>query len=203
MQDLVLCEKQLLTLCTVLQIMSLYGNIRVREKPYYGIFYTVAILKTLSNKYAVKAISSKFSLNFWNCFFFQRDFANSQMYLSPCQIYMMNLFYKNSKVVQLLTDFKLFSQKRPSQVFDMFLASHCVKSVQIRSFFWSECGKIRPRKTPYLDTFHVVTNTLENVILLYKFIVQKTNRHNMCSFCLAGTEVHIWYTSYTTKASLH
>ena len=40
---------------------------------------------------------------------------------------------------------------------------HCVKSVQIRSFFWSvfscvqtEYRKIRTRKTPYLDTFHAV-----------------------------------------------
>ena len=41
----------------------------------------------------------------------------------------------------------------------------CVKSVQIRSFFWSvfsrfwnaeKCGKIQKKKTPYLDTFHAV-----------------------------------------------
>ena len=37
---------------------------------------------------------------------------------------------------------------------------HCVKSVQIRSFFWSvfspNAGKYGPEKTPYLDTFHTV-----------------------------------------------
>ena len=50
---------------------------------------------------------------------------------------------------------------------------HCVKSVQIRSFFWSvfpefglnteryrvfspNVGKYGPEKTPYLDTFHAV-----------------------------------------------
>ena len=37
---------------------------------------------------------------------------------------------------------------------------HCVKSVQIRSFFWSVFSHIRteygPEKTPYLDTFHAV-----------------------------------------------
>ena len=37
---------------------------------------------------------------------------------------------------------------------------HCVKSVQIRSFFWSvfspNAGKYGPEKTPYLDTFHAV-----------------------------------------------
>ena len=37
---------------------------------------------------------------------------------------------------------------------------HCVKSVQIQSFFWSvfspNTGKYRPSKTSYLDTFHTV-----------------------------------------------
>ena len=54
------------------------------------------------------------------------------------------------------------------------IRTHCVKSVQIRSFFWAvlsrirnECGEIRsitpnarkygPEKTPYLETFHTVT----------------------------------------------
>ena len=39
----------------------------------------------------------------------------------------------------------------------------CIKSVQIRSFFWyvfshvwTEYRKIRTKKTPYLDTFHTV-----------------------------------------------
>ena len=47
---------------------------------------------------------------------------------------------------------KLFSQKG---------RYHCVKSIQIRSFFWSlfpcirtKYRKIRTRKTPYLDTFY-------------------------------------------------
>ena len=42
------------------------------------------------------------------------------------------------------------------------VVSHCVKSVQIRSFFWSLFSlflKIRNKKTPYLATFHVVSNT--------------------------------------------
>ena len=56
---------------------------------------------------------------------------------------------------------------------------HCVKSVRIRSFFWSvfsrirteygdlrvhlriqsECGKIRTRKSPNTDTFYAVFRT--------------------------------------------
>ena len=41
---------------------------------------------------------------------------------------------------------------------------HCVKSVQIRSYFWSvfstNTRKYGPEKTPYLDTFHAVINIL-------------------------------------------
>ena len=43
------------------------------------------------------------------------------------------------------------------------VSHHYVKSVQIRSFFWSvfsgiwtEYGKICTQRTPYLDTFHVM-----------------------------------------------
>ena len=39
--------------------------------------------------------------------------------------------------------------------------SHCVKSVQIRSCFWSafspNAGKYGPEITPYLGTFHAVS----------------------------------------------
>ena len=38
--------------------------------------------------------------------------------------------------------------------------NHCLKSAQIRSFFWSVFSRIRteygPAKTPYFDTFHAV-----------------------------------------------
>ena len=53
--------------------------------------------------------------------------------------------------------------------------SHCVKSVQIRSFFWSShsdwmylsvfnpnAAKDGPEKTPYLDTFHTVSVPIHN-----------------------------------------
>ena len=47
---------------------------------------------------------------------------------------------------------------------------HCVKSVQLQSFFWSlfscirtvtEYRKIRTKKTPSLDTFHTVMETFK------------------------------------------
>ena len=41
----------------------------------------------------------------------------------------------------------------------LIVGYHCVKSVQIRSVFWSVFspnGKYGPGKTPYLDTFHAV-----------------------------------------------
>ena len=50
---------------------------------------------------------------------------------------------------------------------DVSLPAHCVKSVQIRSFFWSiffriqaeygsNAGKYGPEETSYLDNFHAV-----------------------------------------------
>ena len=46
-------------------------------------------------------------------------------------------------------------------MFDWIL--HCVKSVKIRSFFWSifslNAGKYGPEKTPYFDTFYALLNT--------------------------------------------
>ena len=59
-------------------------------------------------------------------------------------------------------------------------SSHCVKSVQIRSFFWtvfsrirteygdlrfnSNTGKYGPEKSPYLDTFHAVSTKLMKLL---------------------------------------
>ena len=55
------------------------------------------------------------------------------------------------------------------------LLLHCVKSVQIRSFFWSVFSCIRieygPEITPYLDTFHAVWFALQ--ISLNHWIVVK------------------------------
>ena len=62
-----------------------------------------------------------------------------------------------------------------------FQANHCVvKSVQIRSYFWSvfspNTGKYGPEITPYLDAFHAVNvlngnpvNTSENQKFSYVF----------------------------------
>ena len=37
-----------------------------------------------------------------------------------------------------------------------YYVKDCAKIVQIQSFFWSESGKCKTKKTPYLDTFHTV-----------------------------------------------
>ena len=73
-----------------------------------------------------------------------------------------------------------------------------MKSVQIRSFFWSvfscihpnagkygpekspNAGKYRPEKTPYLDTFHAVIATMKG------FLVQKSSRQFTSSKLLQG-----------------
>ena len=76
----------------------------------------------------------------------------------------MKLFRKNVVIIG-----------KQQKHFDYYtIQSHCVKSVQIRSFFWSvfffirtelrrfipvfspNTGKYGPEITPYLDTFHAV-----------------------------------------------
>ena len=39
---------------------------------------------------------------------------------------------------------------------------HCMKSVQIWSYFWN-AGKYGPEITPYLDTFHSVIRKIVNI----------------------------------------
>ena len=50
--------------------------------------------------------------------------------------------------------------QKPTHIAGSLIAHHCVKSVQIRSFFWSvfsrNAGKYGPEKALYLDTFHTV-----------------------------------------------
>ena len=43
------------------------------------------------------------------------------------------------------------------------LLIHCVKSVQIWSYFWSGFSCIRTEITPYLDTFHAVKVTTSDL----------------------------------------
>ena len=63
---------------------------------------------------------------------------------------------------------------------------HCGKSVQIRSFFWSvffriqsECGKIRTRKIPYLDTFHIVLLAYKYKYFHTTYIFETKNEANL------------------------
>ena len=70
--------------------------------------------------------------------------------------------------------------------------THCVTSVQIRSFFWSVLSRIRteygeilrtvfspnaekygPEKTPYLDTFHAVNELVQ----MFNIQIQTLKKH--------------------------
>ena len=83
-------------------------------------------------------------------------------------------------VQKLLIKFHAFERYNPKRI------PHCAKYVQIRIFFWSEfspnTGKYGPQKTPYLDTFYAVPDTLSynnikiefsNVILIWDKSFQK------------------------------
>ena len=92
--------------------------------------------------------------------------------------------------------------------------SHCVKSVQIRSFFWSvfsrirtECGEIQSvfsysvwirensdqKKNPYLDIFHVVS--------LSKVLWVNIPCHSKFLVALLPFTSNIWCTVYTLKTN--
>ena len=60
---------------------------------------------------------------------------------------------------------------------------HCVKSVQIRSFFWSllspNTGKYGPEKTPYLDAFPAVMLSVKWFHYIRNEVIQqRTNPNN-------------------------
>ena len=66
--------------------------------------------------------------------------------------------YNRCQVCRSITKTDMFiynNDQRPYKI------THCVKSVQIQSLFWSvsspSMGKYGPEKTLYLDTFHAVT----------------------------------------------
>ena len=73
---------------------------------------------------------------------------------------------------------------------------HCVKSVQIRSFFWSVFPCIRTEygaeKTPYLNTFHAVSRIDKYQQLLKYFgkIILELTQISECSVALYRYIVH-------------
>ena len=81
---------------------------------------------------------------------------------------------------------------------------HCVKSVQIRSFFWSEYRKIQTRKTPYLDTFHAVLGTVKCFdmaileTLIFSMIIL-TSSKSISKFQYFGNVFFLNFQSFTKK----
>ena len=67
------------------------------------------------------------------------------------------------------------------------LQIHCVKSVQIRSFLWSEYRKIRTRKNSVLGHFHALKCLGD-----YRFEPQ-----GMFSICLYIRNIHFIYSNLT------
>ena len=70
---------------------------------------------------------------------------------------------------------------------EIFSTIHCVKSFQIRSFFWSifspNARKYGPEKTPYLDTFHAV---IYLKLRLTKYLSIKEQNYNLYSILTIG-----------------
>ena len=95
-------------------------------------------------------------------------------------IFALNLFLKKLFWWDLFKCFSVWIRKLCFQAWiciSMFQVNkailkcaHCVKSVQIGSFFWSVFSRIRtehgPGKTPYLDTFYAVC-AIQNIFFLW------------------------------------
>ena len=66
------------------------------------------------------------------------------------------------------------------------MSNHCVKCVQIRSFFWSvfspNAGKYGLEKAPYLDTFHSVNKS--KILLLHVISAVFLLSDNVCDIFL-------------------
>ena len=64
---------------------------------------------------------------------------------------------------------------KDERLMDIGSNRHCVKCVQIRSFFWSvfspNTGKYGPEKTPHLDTLHTVKSILLGSKDIYFFSI--------------------------------
>ena len=65
---------------------------------------------------------------------------------------------------------------------------HCVKIVQIRSFFWSVFSCIWTEKTPYLDTFHSYQILMETTQTAKASIGQTTKNRNNYSYLLSNNK---------------
>ena len=66
-------------------------------------------------------------------------------------------FLQNTSGRLLLKEnYYLFQKNWRPKNFSSIFRVHCVKSIQIRSYFWSVFSCILTEITPYLDTFHVV-----------------------------------------------
>ena len=108
------------------------------------------------------------------------------MWLAPIteSLLVEHLFLKNTSARLFLYfyEFNFFSLPFPWTFFDLFIeiytnsCFHYVKSVQIKSYFWSvfspNTGKYGPEINPYLDTFDAVFS----LFIIPWMIIRKTSK---------------------------
>ena len=87
----------------------------------------------------------------------------------------------------------LNSNVKNRESFNLHKMQHCVKSVQIRWFFWSVFSRIRTRKISYLDTFHAVQliKNKQNYFLYSWLIKVVISQHRKWSFPLRISSVNV------------
>ena len=95
----------------------------------------------------------------------------------------------------------LNSNVKNRESFNLHKMQHCVKSVQIRWFFWSVFSRIRTRKISYLDTFHAVQfiKNKQNYFLYSWLIKVVISQHRKWSFPLRISSVNVIKSAWLIK----
>ena len=131
----------------------------------------------------------------------KHNFLLIAILLDLLQFYAVShLYFINYQHVSVTNKHRVKWEYQEMHLKKLQIDMHCVKSVRILSFsgvyfpafgltlrIHSECGKIRTRKTPNMDTFHVVKifkvgKFQENILGKYKTHVK------LISFCSFVTE---------------
>ena len=85
---------------------------------------------------------------------------------------------------------------------------HCVKRIQIRSFFWSvfspNTGKYGPEKTPHLDTYYVVIENASVIVQVGKIIPIVVLNFGIVSKCkfIKSLSEYGWINGYFKKYNI-
>ena len=111
--------------------------------------------------------------NFWNIISLWKKAKNTKKLCWRFFLHKLTNKYAKKTSGDMFSHSRVWRHLRQIQNFFNFITCenwHCLKSVQIQSYFWSNCSpnteKYGPEITPHLYTFHAVRSKLRKT--LYK-----------------------------------